>query len=103
MKYHTYLHKGCGCKSVYFQFTAYFWKYTDLLPHPLILNIRQLGFNYGIGHPNSYFGDVEEDFYVMWFGSYDDCNGNEKYLQQCEYVANYTGSLHTAAFGVECF
>ena len=27
--------KGCGSKSVYFQFRVYFKKYTDLLPHPL--------------------------------------------------------------------
>merc|ERR1719342_960838 len=69
--------------------------------HQPNITCRQLGFNYGIGHPSSYFGDVEEDFYVLRFRNY--CNGNEEYLQQCEYTANHTGGLHANAFGVECF
>merc|ERR1719342_1629739 len=73
--------------------------------HQPNITCRQLGFNYGIGHYRSYFGDVEEDFYVMKFNSFDDCTGNEEFLQQCEYAAyiNTTSYLHTRAFGVECF
>jgi len=80
------------------------WAYQTNAHQPNI-TCRQLGFNYGIGHPNSYFGDVEEDFYVMRFlhSDYSDCTGNEEYLQQCEYTAYYTSYLHEYAFGVECF
>jgi len=31
------LHKGCGSKSVYFQRIVSIWRYTNLLPHPLLL------------------------------------------------------------------
>ena len=33
---HWPAYKGCGSKSVYFQRIPSIWRYTDLLPHPLI-------------------------------------------------------------------
>ena len=31
------INKGCGNKSVYLQIMAILWRYTDLLPHPLLI------------------------------------------------------------------
>ena len=35
-----FISKGCGNKSAYLQILAILWKYTDLLPHPLKININ---------------------------------------------------------------
>ena len=40
--------KGCGSKSVYLPILAILWKYTDLLPHPLIICYLKKQFSFEI-------------------------------------------------------
>ena len=41
------LYKGCGNKSVYLQLLAILQKYTNLLPHPLIISCCGCGCHFG--------------------------------------------------------